>query len=63
MIPDLEELANSYSIVRNHLYTVGTKGTNDYNPDTDEPQDLSKGQELILKVNDNWELIHKMEVE
>lgn len=63
MNPDLEELANSYSIVRNHLYTVGTKGTNDYNPDTDEPQDLSKGQELILKVNDNWELIHKMEVE
>lgn len=63
MIPDLEELANSYSIVRNHLYTVGTKGTNDYNPDTDEPQDLSKGQELILKVNDNWELIHKMEIE
>lgn len=63
MKTDLEELANSYSIVRNHLYTVGTKGTNDYNPDTDEPQDLSKGQELILKVNDNWELIHKMEVE
>lgn len=63
MNPDLEELANSYSIVRNHLYTVGTKGTNDYDPDTDDPQDLSKGQELVLKVNDNWELIHKMEVE
>ena len=63
MKTDLEESANNYSIVRNHLYTVGTKGTNDYNPDTDEPQDLSKGQELILKVNDNWELIHKMEVE
>lgn len=63
METDLEELANSYSIVRNHLYTVGTKGTNDYDPDTDEPQDLSKGQELVLKVNDNWELIHKMEIE
>lgn len=61
--PQMEERYNSYSLVRNHLYTVGTKGTNDYNPDTDEPQDLSKGQELILKVNDNWELIHKMEVE
>lgn len=61
--PQMEERYNSYSVVRNHLYTVGTKGTNDYNPDTDEPQDLSKGQELILKVNDNWELIHKMEVE
>ena len=61
--PQMEERYNSYSVVRNHLYTVGTKGTNDYNPDTDEPQDLSKGQELILKVNDNWELIHKMEIE
>ena len=31
--------------------------------DKDEPQDLSTGQNLILRVNDNWELIHKMEVE
>lgn len=31
--------------------------------DGDDPQDLSKTQELILKVNDNWELIHKMELE
>lgn len=53
----------SYSLVRNHLYSVGEKGTDKWDPDTDEPQDLSKGQELILKVNDNWELIHKMEVE
>lgn len=42
----------------------------DPNPDTtpddtdgDDPQDLSKAQELILKVNDNWELIHKMELD
>ena len=33
------------------------------NPGTDIPEDLSKGQNLVLKVNDNWELIHKMEVE
>lgn len=31
-------------------------------PDTDEPEDLSKSQNLILKVNDNWEFIHKMEL-
>ena len=29
----------------------------------DEPEDLSKGQNLILKVNDNWEAIHQMELE
>jgi len=27
----------------------------------DKPEDLSKGQNLILKVNDNWEAIHQME--
>lgn len=35
----------------------------DNDDDDDEPQDLSKAQELILKVNDNWELIHKMELD
>lgn len=29
-------------------------------PDTDQPEDLSKSQNLILKVNDNWEAIHKL---
>lgn len=28
----------------------------------DEPEDLTKSQNLILKVNDNWEAIHKMEL-
>lgn len=31
-------------------------------PGTDEPEDLSKSQNLILKVNDNWEVIHQMEL-
>lgn len=57
------ETRESYSLVRNHLYSVGEKGTDEWDPDTDEPEDLSKGQSLILKVNDNWELIHKMEIE
>ncbi len=31
-------------------------------PGNDEPEDLSKSQNLILKVNDNWEVIHEMEL-
>ncbi|MDM8256126.1 hypothetical protein [Phocaeicola barnesiae] len=57
-----DETADCYSFVRNHLYTIGTKNS-DKDTDEDEPQDLSTGQNLILQVNDNWELIHKMEVE
>lgn len=59
----MAEERTSYSLVRNHLYSVGEKGTDEWDPDTDEPEDLSKGQNLILRVNDNWELIHKMEIE
>lgn len=29
-------------------------------PGKDQPEDLSKSQHLILKVNDNWEAIHKL---
>ena len=29
-------------------------------PDPDKPEDLSKSQNLILKVNDNWEAIHQL---
>ena len=29
-------------------------------PGTDQPEDLTKSQNLILKVNDNWETIHKL---
>lgn len=32
------------------------------NPGTDQPEDLTKSQNLILKVNDNWEAIHKLEL-
>lgn len=52
-----------FSLVRNHLYTIGSKQTDVYDPGTDEPEDLSKGQNLILKINDNWEMIHNMEIE
>lgn len=32
-------------------------------PGKDQPEDLTKSQNLILKVNDNWEAIHKMELD
>lgn len=67
-----------YNIYRNHLYSVGSKGLN-LDPDTDpenpdpkpnpdpdpedKPEDLSKGQDLLINVNDNWEIIHNMEID
>lgn len=74
------ETSNTYSLVRNHLYGIGTrmnddpgKGTDpdpdpdpDPNPDPedpDKPESLNNKQELVLKVNDNWEVIHGMELE
>lgn len=60
----------TYNVVRNHLYGIGERALdNPENPSTpdpsnpDTPEDLSKKQELTLRVNDNWEVIHKMEVE
>lgn len=32
------------------------------NPE-DKPEDLSKGQDLLINVNDNWEIIHNMEID
>lgn len=57
-----------YNVVRNHLYGIGTK-TKDgevvppENPDPDTPEPLEKKQELTLRVNDNWDIIHKLELE
>lgn len=57
-----------YNVVRNHLYGIGTK-TKDgevvtpEKPDPDTPEPLKKKQELTLRVNDNWDLIHKLEIE
>lgn len=69
------ETVNYYSLVRNHLYGIGTRMTDnpgggtdpDPDPDPEDPEDkpesLNNKQELILKVNDNWEVIHGMELE
>ena len=74
---DEESLANAsdeskdteyvYSVYRNHLYQIGQRGSGDdpENPgeDPDKPQPLDKSQELTIRINDNWEAIHNMEIE
>lgn len=70
------ESASSYSVLRNHLYGVGakTKENSGEDPETptdpeepkddeDDPQDLATKQDILLQVNDNWEVIHHMEVD
>lgn len=70
------ESSSTYSLVRNHLYGIGTRmnddpgeGTDpdpDPNPDPDDPdkpESLNNKQELVLRVNDNWEVIHGMELD
>lgn len=60
-----------YNVVRNHLYGIGEKALDNptnpnpdpENPDPDNPEPLNKKQELTLRVNDNWEVIHKMVIE
>ena len=70
------ESANTYSLVRNHLYGIGTRMNDEANPEkpgvdpdpnpenpNDKPESLNNKQELVLKVNDNWEVIHGMELD
>lgn len=65
------ETQEAYSILRNHLYGIGKKttegdGTDKEDPDPDgpdNPQDLTTKQDILLQVNDNWEMIHQMEVD
>jgi len=56
-----------YNIYRNHLYQIGQRGSGDDptdpGEDPDKPQPLDKDQELTIKINDNWEFIHDMEIE
>lgn len=68
---------NVYSIVRNHLYSVGTRNLDDPSEGTgtdpeppvdpedpnDNPESLNNKKELTLIVNDNWEVIHEMELD
>lgn len=63
---------NVYNVVRNHLYGIGTRTLDKPTdpqpgpgpePDPDKPESLNNKQVLILQVNDNWELIHSMELD
>lgn len=66
------EDSHIYNIVRNHLYGLGTRTANDpgngTDPepgggDDDDPISLNNKHELKLIVNDNWEVIHDMELD
>lgn len=67
------ETQETYSILRNHLYGIGKKtaegdGSDKEDPDEepdgpDNPQDLTTKQDILLQVNDNWEMIHQMVVD
>lgn len=64
---DKKDGALVYNIYRNHLYQIGQRGSGDSptNPgtDPDKPQPLNKDQDLVIKINDQWEFIHDMEIE
>lgn len=69
---DMQDTKNVYNVVRNHLYGIGTRTLDNTKPDpdgpepgpdVDEPESLNNKQELVLRVNDNWEVIHGMELE
>ncbi len=70
------ESSSTYSLVRNHLYGIGTRMNDEADPEQpgvdpdpdpedpdDKPKSLNNKQELVLKVNDNWEVIHGMELD
>lgn len=71
-IANMQDTKNTYNVVRNHLYGIGTRtldnppttpGGTDPDPGVDDPESLNNKQELVLRVNDNWEVIHGMELE
>lgn len=61
-----EVSTSSYSVLRNHLYTLGMRkagdngGDDDPEGDEDKPEDLNKGQQLVIKVSGEWEAITGM---
>lgn len=64
------ETADVFSLFRNHIYSIGihkqrTSTTDPETPvpGTDEPTDLSKIQNVVIRVNDNWEALHHMSID
>lgn len=59
------ETVQNFSFFRNHMYTLGKKVDNTDKTGTttpDEPEPLDKSQSMILRVNDNWEVINRMTI-
>lgn len=60
------ETEQNFSFFRNHMYTLGKKMDNkdSHTPGTNpnEPEPLDKTQSMILRVNDNWEVINRMTI-
>lgn len=58
------ETTKNFSFFRNHMYTLGKKMDNTTTPGTtpDQPEPLDKSQSMILRVNDNWEVINRMTI-
>lgn len=58
------ETTQHFSFFRNHMYTLGKKIDNTTTPGTtpDQPEPLDKSQSMILRVNDNWEVINRMTI-
>lgn len=60
------ETEQNFSFFRNHMYTLGKKMDNkdSHTPGTNpnEPEPLDKSQSMILRVNDNWEVINRMTI-
>ncbi len=59
------ETTQNFSFFRNHMYTLGKKMDNTDKPGTttpDQPEPLDKSQSMILRVNDNWEVINRMTI-
>lgn len=64
------ETADVFSLFRNHIYSIGihkqrTSTTDPETPvpGTDQPTDLSKIQNVVIRVNDNWEALHHMSID
>ena len=58
------ETTQNFSFFRNHMYTLGKKMDNTTTPGStpDQPEPLDKSQSMILRVNDNWEVINRMTI-
>lgn len=64
------ETADVFSLFRNHIYSIGVhkQDTSTTDPETpvpgtDQPTDLSKIQNVVIRVNDNWEALHHMSID